>query len=203
MRQSAHKAHILSLYNVVTLKNKVKVTRIYSLLPPFLMLYLGFKLCLVKVQPWIKEIECTPIFNCIQTFYKGLENWPLALTFSYVGTHCWYQYVCRNWWISIAAVSRYLEKKLKRHGRTHSRTDKVKTVYPTTNKVCGDIITIISSEYGDTGILHEWHLWNDIFSCRLSDGFWAHCFFFFFFFFWYFTNTPHKPSSDLYDLKCC
>ena len=28
-------------------------------------------------------------------------------------------------------------KKTKRYGRTHRRTDNVKTVYPTTNKVCG------------------------------------------------------------------
>ena len=28
-------------------------------------------------------------------------------------------------------------KKTKRYGRTHARTDNVKTVYPTTNKVCG------------------------------------------------------------------
>ena len=30
-------------------------------------------------------------------------------------------------------------KKTKRYGRTDVRTDNVKTVYPTTNKVCGGI----------------------------------------------------------------
>ena len=32
-----------------------------------------------------------------------------------------------------------IRKKTKCHGRTHGRTDNVKTVYPTTNKVCGGI----------------------------------------------------------------
>ena len=31
-------------------------------------------------------------------------------------------------------------KETKRYGRTDARTDNVKTVYPTTNKVCGGII---------------------------------------------------------------
>ena len=35
------------------------------------------------------------------------------------------------------AITLQVIKKTKRYGRTHGRTDNVKTVYPTTNKVCG------------------------------------------------------------------
>ena len=35
------------------------------------------------------------------------------------------------------AITLQVIKKTKRYGRTHERTDNVKTVYPTTNKVCG------------------------------------------------------------------
>ena len=36
-----------------------------------------------------------------------------------------------------AAMTLQVIKKTKRYGRTDGRTDNVKTVYPTTNKVCG------------------------------------------------------------------
>ena len=35
------------------------------------------------------------------------------------------------------AITLQVIKKTKRYGRTHGRTDNVKTVYPTTKKVCG------------------------------------------------------------------
>ena len=35
------------------------------------------------------------------------------------------------------AMTLQVIKKTKRYGRTDARTDNVKTVYPTTNKVCG------------------------------------------------------------------
>ena len=35
------------------------------------------------------------------------------------------------------AMTLHVIKKTKRYGRTDARTDNVKTVYPTTNKVCG------------------------------------------------------------------
>ena len=41
-------------------------------------------------------------------------NWPIALTFSYVGTPYWYQCVCRNWWISITAFQDIRKKPASR-----------------------------------------------------------------------------------------
>ena len=45
-----------------------------------------------------KKILYTQAFYCIKKFYEGkqLYNWPLGLTFSYAGTHYWYQCACRN-----------------------------------------------------------------------------------------------------------
>ena len=37
----------------------------------------------------------------------------------------------------IKKTKRYGRTDGRTHGRTHTRTDNVKTVYPTTNKVCG------------------------------------------------------------------
>ena len=37
----------------------------------------------------------------------------------------------------IKETKRYGRTEGRTHGRTHTRTDNVKTVYPTTNKVCG------------------------------------------------------------------
>ena len=39
----------------------------------------------------------------------------------------------------IKKTKRYGRTDGRTHGRTHTRTDNVKTVYPTTNKVCGKV----------------------------------------------------------------
>ena len=47
----------------------------------------------------------------------------------------------------IKKTKRYGRTDGRTHGRTHTRTDNVKTVYPTTNKVCGGYNYFIFIEY--------------------------------------------------------
>ena len=63
MRQSAHKAHFLSIYNVVTLKIRSRSPKPNQFFPPSLGCICA---SLVKFQPLVKEIICTQTFYCIK-----------------------------------------------------------------------------------------------------------------------------------------
>ena len=59
------------------------------------------------------------------------------------------------------AVTLQVIKKTKRYGRTDTRTDNVKTVYPTTNKVCwgyNNILSIMNNKgWHSLQILNDGH----------------------------------------------
>ena len=68
-RQSAHKDHFLSIYNVVTLKIRSRSSKSNHL---YLCICAQcISASLVKFQTLVKEIVCTQTFYCIKKFYKG------------------------------------------------------------------------------------------------------------------------------------
>ena len=88
-RQSAHKAHFLNIYNVVTLKIRSRSPKSNHFFPQS-----WWCICasLVKFQPLV----------ALRNFTKGnnSKNGPLALTFSKVGTPYWYQCVTKAFFLS-------------------------------------------------------------------------------------------------------